>query len=49
MSAHTVEAHLSTIYRVLGIHSRAELNAMLTKDHAPARDSTGRSRDSAPS
>lgn len=49
MSAHTVEAHLSTIYRALGIRSRAELRATLDKEVTPARDSAGQSRDSAPS
>jgi len=48
MSPHTVEAHLSAIYRALGIHSRAELGAALAADPTP-RDSDGRSRDSAPS
>jgi DNA-binding NarL/FixJ family response regulator len=45
MSAHTVEAHLSTIYRALGIRSRGELGAALTKDRVTVRDSAGRSRD----
>ena len=49
MSAHTVEAHLSAIYRALGIRSRAQLSAALTANPPAPRDSAGRSRDSAPS
>ena len=49
MSAHTVEAHLSAIYRALGIHSRARLAAALAGDGTAFRDSADRSRDSAPS
>jgi DNA-binding CsgD family transcriptional regulator len=48
MSPHTVEAHLSAIYRVLGIQSRVDLARALATDPTP-RDSDGRSRDSAPS
>jgi DNA-binding NarL/FixJ family response regulator len=39
MSAHTVEAHLSAVYRTLGIGSRRELGPAL-------RDSTAENRDS---
>ena len=49
MSPHTVEAHLSAIYRALGIRSRGQLSAALTADPTSPRDSAGRSRDSAPS
>ncbi|HVS10562.1 MAG TPA: LuxR C-terminal-related transcriptional regulator, partial [Planctomycetota bacterium] len=49
MSPHTVEAHLSAIYRTLGIRSRGELSAALTTGPTPARDSAGQSRDSTPS
>jgi DNA-binding CsgD family transcriptional regulator len=31
MSHHTVEAHLSAIYRVLGIRSRGQLSGALAK------------------
>jgi DNA-binding CsgD family transcriptional regulator len=40
MSAHTVEAHLSAIYRELGISSRGELAAALSVKGAPTRDTT---------
>jgi DNA-binding CsgD family transcriptional regulator len=46
MSPHTVEAHLSAIYRALGIRSRAELGAALAADHTTPRDRGGQSRDS---
>jgi DNA-binding CsgD family transcriptional regulator len=45
MSAHTVEAHLSAIYRALGIRSRAELNEAMEKEPAAVRDSAGPARD----
>jgi DNA-binding CsgD family transcriptional regulator len=48
MSAHTVEAHLSAIYRALDIRSRAQLSGALSAGTTP-RDSDGRSRDSMPS
>ncbi|MGH2444595.1 MAG: AAA family ATPase [Candidatus Limnocylindria bacterium] len=43
MSAHTVEAHLTAIYRSLGIRSRTDLRAAL----GDPRDSAGIPRDSA--
>ena len=46
MSAHTVEAHLSAVYRALGIRSRVELDAALATGHAPVRDSVTATRDS---
>jgi DNA-binding NarL/FixJ family response regulator len=49
MSAHTVEAHLSAVYRALGIHSRTRLGAALAADGSATRDSADGSRDSAPS
>ena len=47
MSGHTVEAHLSAIYRSLGIRSRNELAEALSK--LPIRDSPAGSRDSSTS
>jgi DNA-binding CsgD family transcriptional regulator len=47
MSGHTVEAHLSAIYRSLGIRSRTELAGALSR--LPVRDSSAESRDSATS
>jgi DNA-binding CsgD family transcriptional regulator len=41
MSVHTVEAHLSAVYRTLGIRGRGELARAL-------RDSAAALRDSAP-
>ncbi len=41
MSAHTVEAHLSAIYRTLGITSRADLGAALAQGAGHPRDSAG--------
>ena len=49
MSAHTVEAHLSAIYRALDITSRSQLSAALSAEASTPRDSAGRSRDSIPS
>ena len=50
MSAHTVEAHLSAIYRALDLTSRSQLSAALSADGSTTpRDSAGRSRDSIPS
>jgi DNA-binding CsgD family transcriptional regulator len=46
MSVHTVEAHLSTVYRLLGIRSRRELASALSADRVAARDSAARIRDS---
>jgi DNA-binding CsgD family transcriptional regulator len=46
MSPHTVEAHLTVIYRSLGIRSRQELNAALASERASVRDSGGGIRDS---
>jgi DNA-binding CsgD family transcriptional regulator len=37
MSVHTVEAHLTRIYRKLGIHSRTELAARLPSAETPAK------------
>lgn len=48
MSPHTVEAHLSAVYRSLGIRSRAELEAALAREDATPRDSDAGIRDSAP-
>jgi DNA-binding CsgD family transcriptional regulator len=47
MSPHTVEAHLSAIYRALGIGSRRDLEAALSGDGTSPRDSDPDSRDSA--
>jgi DNA-binding CsgD family transcriptional regulator len=44
MSGHTVEAHLSAIYRSLGIRSRNELGTALSR--LAIRDSSAESRDS---
>ena len=41
MSAHTVEAHLSAIYRALDITSRSQLSAALSADATTPRDSAG--------
>ena len=41
MSPHTVEAHLSAIYRTLGIRSRADLRASMANGRVPVRDSEG--------
>ena len=49
MSPHTVEAHLSAVYRALGIGSRADLAVALATDRATPRDWSGQSRDSATS
>ena len=46
MSPHTVEAHLSQAYRVLGIRSRVELDAALTVTAGTSRDSDPTARDS---
>ena len=40
MSPHTVEAHLTAVYRSLGIRSRAALDAALRREAATAADST---------
>jgi DNA-binding CsgD family transcriptional regulator len=48
MSAHTVEAHLSAVYRTLGIRSRAALEGALAREADPARDSTPGTRDTRP-
>jgi DNA-binding CsgD family transcriptional regulator len=45
MSPHTVEAHLTTIYRTLGIGSRLEISAALARKRTP-RDSAAEIRDS---
>jgi hypothetical protein len=45
MSPHTVEAHLTTIYRTLGIGSRLEISAALARKRTP-RDSAAEFRDS---
>jgi DNA-binding CsgD family transcriptional regulator len=37
MSVHTVEAHLTRVYRKLGIHSRGELAGRLAPADAPAK------------
>jgi DNA-binding CsgD family transcriptional regulator len=41
MSVHTVEAHLTAVYRALGVASRAELTRQLRDSHADFRDSAG--------
>ena len=48
MSPHTVEAHLSAVYRTLGIGSRAALDAALTGDAPSIRDPGVGSRASRP-
>ena len=48
MSPHTVEAHLSAVYRSLGIRSRAALDAALVRGGAATRDTSGGIRDSRP-
>jgi DNA-binding CsgD family transcriptional regulator len=48
MSPHTVEAHLSAVYRSLGIRSRAALDAALVRGAAATRDTSGGIRDSRP-
>jgi DNA-binding CsgD family transcriptional regulator len=48
MSVHTVEAHLSAIYRALDIGSRADLRSALRRLPDTVRDSTRQLRDSAP-
>ncbi len=45
MSPHTVEAHLTTIYRTLGIGSRLEIGVALARKRTP-RDSAADFRDS---
>ena len=47
MSVHTVEAHLSAIYRTLEIRSRGELRSALRRLADSVRDSDQESRDSA--
>lgn len=42
MSRHTVEAHLTSIYRSFGIRSRAELGRVLRDLPTPSRDSASR-------
>jgi DNA-binding CsgD family transcriptional regulator len=46
MSIHTVEAHLSAIYRTLGIGSRRDLPRALGNAEAPIRDTAGSVGDS---
>ncbi len=46
MSPHTVEAHLSAIYRALDIGSRGQLAAALAEGGATPRDSDRETRDS---
>lgn len=41
MSIHTVEAHLSAVYRTLGIGSRRDLPRALGNAEAPTRDTAG--------
>jgi DNA-binding NarL/FixJ family response regulator len=48
MSVHTVEAHLSAIYRALGIRPRNDLGRALGSAAPPLRDSSAEIRDSAP-
>jgi DNA-binding CsgD family transcriptional regulator len=48
MSTHTVEAHLSAIYRTLGIRSRGELGGALRSGARSIRDSPAEIRDSTP-
>ena len=48
MSVHTVEAHLSAIYRTLEIRSRGELGSALRRLADTVRDSDQESRDSTP-
>ena len=45
---HTVEAHLSAIYRALGIRPRNDLGRALGSAAPPLRDSSAEIRDSAP-
>jgi len=47
MSVHTVEAHLSAIYRTLGIRSRGELGRALRSNARSIRDTPAEIRDSA--
>jgi DNA-binding NarL/FixJ family response regulator len=49
MSVHTVEAHLSAVYRALGIRSRSEIAAALAGASAGIRDSPAETRDSSSS
>ena len=49
MSVHTVEAHLSAVYRSLGIRSRSQVARALGMDAAGIRDSATEIRDSPPS
>ena len=46
MSIHTVEAHLSAVYRTLGIGSRRDLPRALGNAEAPIRDTAGSVGDS---
>jgi len=46
MSIHTVEAHLSAVYRTLGIGSRRDLPRALRNAEAPIRDTAGSVGDS---
>ena len=46
MSVHTVEAHLSSVYRALDIGSRTDLGAALRRLADTSRDSSGGVRDS---
>jgi hypothetical protein len=48
MSTHTVEAHLSAIYRTLGIRSRGELGGALRSGARSIRDTPAEIRDSTP-
>jgi DNA-binding CsgD family transcriptional regulator len=48
MSPHTVEAHLSAVYRALDIRSRSALDAALTRDAQAVRDTSAGSRDARP-
>jgi DNA-binding NarL/FixJ family response regulator len=49
MSVHTVEAHLSAVYRSLGIRSRSQVASALALDSWDIRDPTAEIRDSPPS
>ena len=44
MSVHTVEAHLTAVYRALGVASRAELTRQFRESDSDFRDSAGVAR-----